>query len=294
VLTSLRRLGATVTVVAVLGGLMVPAAASAASPDVTVNVHPTLTAALTKDGVRAGRPVTVTGAVLPAEADVSLDLERRTGATWQRVASTRSTADGTYSLAVTPALPSSWSLRVVRVVSDAGVPRAVSVAELPRLEVFRLHRYSVTTRGTMRANLAAFRDGVAATYADERGWARAHHRFQLVEPSSGQAEFTVVLAQARYLPTYSRVCSSTYSCRVGRYVIINQDRWRRGSPYFSGTLEQYRRMVVNHETGHWLGRGHAYCPGRGKAAPVMQQQSKGLNGCRVNPWPLPREVRAVS
>ena len=61
-----------------------------------------------------------------------------------------------------------------------------------------------------------------------------------------------------------------------------------------GTLEQYRRTVVNHETGHWLGRGHAYCAGPGRAAPVMQQQSKGLHGCRVNPWPLPHEVRAVS
>jgi hypothetical protein len=92
----------------------------------------------------------------------------------------------------------------------------------------------------------------------------------------------------------SRICSSTYSCRVGRYVIINQDRWRHGSPYFPGDLLTYRRMVIDHETGHWLGRGHAYCPRRGAKAPVMQQQSKGMQGCRVNPWPLPREIRAVS
>jgi hypothetical protein len=139
-----------------------------------------------------------------------------------------------------------------------------------------------------------FRDSVAATYADPRGWLAAHHRFVRVPASSGRADFKVVLSQARYLPSFSWTCSSTYSCRVGRFVIINQDRWRRGSPHFPGTLEQYRRMVVNHETGHWLGRGHDYCGGRGRLAPVMQQQSKGMHGCRVNPWPLEREIRSVS
>lgn len=264
------------------------------SPEVTVTVHAAFTAALSRDAVRAGRPVTVSGLLSPAAPDVFLALERRSDGTWQRLGQTRTEVDGSYSLSVTPEVPGSWSLRVVRSVPADGASRAGSTVNLPSLDVFRLHRYSVSTRGTVRADVKVFREEVAATYADARGWARAYHRFLAVEPSSGGADFTVVLAQSQFLPTYSRVCSSMYSCRVGRYVIINQDRWRRGSPYFPGTLEQYRRMVVNHETGHWLGRGHAFCPGRGSPAPVMQQQSKGLHGCRVNPWPLPREVRAVS
>ncbi len=50
-------------------------------------------------------------------------------------------------------------------------------------------------------------------------------------------------------------------------------------------------MVVNHETGHWLGKGHARCPGKGRLAPVMMQQSKGTHGCRFNPWPTAAELR---
>ena len=150
--------------------------------------------------------------------------------TWRPVANTHSAADGTYSMRLTPDVPGNWPLRVVRAADG-------TVAQLPTLDVFRLHQYSVVTRGTVRADMGEFRDSVAATYADPRGWQAAHHRFVRVPVSSGRADFTVVLSQARYLPAFSWTCSSTYSCRVGRFVIINQDRWRRGSPHFPGTLD---------------------------------------------------------
>ncbi|HEX7188955.1 MAG TPA: DUF3152 domain-containing protein [Actinomycetes bacterium] len=260
------------------------AAEASVSPSVTVTVLP-LTAALSREAVQVGGTVRVSGMLASGEGE-TLRLERRSAGEWRRVDRIISGPGGAYGFPVSPSEPGFWRLRVAR--GDGS-----SAVELPVLDAYRLHRYSVRTRGTVRADMGTFRDSVAATYADPRGWLRAHHRFRAV--TGGRVgDFTVVLSQARYLPTYSWECSTTYSCRVGRYVIINQDRWRGGSPFFPGTLEQYRRMVVNHETGHWLGRGHAYCSGPGRLAPVMQQQSKGLHGCRVNPWPLDREIRAVS
>ena len=81
--------------------------------------------------------------------------------------------------------------------------------------------------------------------------------------------FTLVLAEASTVPSFSSQCSATYSCRVGRYVIINQTRWQHRLPgrgtQGGRSLRDYRHLVVNHETGHWLGKGHADCPGAGRA-----------------------------
>jgi hypothetical protein len=153
--------------------------------------------------------------------------------------------------------------------------------------------YSVITRGRITASMEVFRRQARETYADPRGWSAAGVEFSRV-PRGG--DFTLVLASARAVPTFSSTCSATWSCRVGRFVIINQERWKHASPAWNAArlaLRDYRHMVVNHETGHWLGLGHAGCRARGAKAPVMMPQSKGTNGCRLNPWPLAREAAAI-
>jgi hypothetical protein len=246
-----------------------------------------LTARLSAPAVRYGRTVRVVG-VLVAAPGSQLRLERRVGGRWTEVARTRTARDQTYRFTVRPTAPGYWHWRVVRA-ARRGAARTVAVP--PRLDAFRLHTYSVATRGAVRADVNAFRTAVAATYADPRGWPQAHHRFREVRRGG---DFTVVLSRAGDLPRFAWFCSRTYSCQAGRYVVINAARWSTGSRHFSGTLATYRGYLVNHETGHWLGLGHVQCPRHGARAPVMQQQSKGLQGCRPNSWPLPREVRAVS
>lgn len=153
--------------------------------------------------------------------------------------------------------------------------------------------YDVTTRGSIIANLAEFKQQANQTLNDNRGWAQMGVKFQ--EVTSG-GRFTLVLAEASQVPSFSPTgCSADYSCRVGRYVIINQDRWQGATASWNqagGSLRDYRHMVVNHETGHWLGHGHVACGGAGQPAPVMQQQSISLQGCGFNPWPLASELRS--
>jgi hypothetical protein len=158
-----------------------------------------------------------------------------------------------------------------------------------RTPVRRTVTYDVTTRGRITTSVATFKRQAQETYVDARGWRAGGIAFRQVARGG---DFTLVLAEARTLPTFGAECSTYWSCRVGRFVVINQDRWKFASPAWNQAragLRDYRHLVVNHETGHWLGHGHAGCTGPGQPAPVMMQQSKGLDGCRFNPWPTPAE-----
>ena len=155
-----------------------------------------------------------------------------------------------------------------------------------------VYEYSVRGRGNT-SDLETFAAAAAETYADRRGWSLGGSvRFERV-PSGG--DFTLWLAADSRMSTFGGACDVVWSCRSGDNVVINEDRWLGASPAWNeagGSLRDYRHMVVNHETGHWLGFGHSPCGSPGAAAPVMQQQSMGLQSCVPNPWPLTGE-RAV-
>ena len=155
------------------------------------------------------------------------------------------------------------------------------------------YTYDVVVWGPVKSDLSTFKSLAAQTYADGRGWSSGGVSFSQV--ASG-GNFTLVLATPARVASASSTCSSFYSCRVGRYVIINDDRWRLATPSWnnaSGSLRNYRHMVVNHETGHWLGFSHRFCAGSGQLAPVMQQQSISLQGCKFNPWPTVAEISSL-
>ncbi|HEY3238625.1 MAG TPA: DUF3152 domain-containing protein [Acidimicrobiia bacterium] len=152
------------------------------------------------------------------------------------------------------------------------------------------YRFTVATRGPVSSDVDAFAATVARVLGDAQGWALdGRVRFTRVE-SGG--DFTVWLAAASAMRSFGPPCHPRYSCRSGRNVVINDDRWTAGSEPWTGPLEEYRTMVVNHETGHWLRFGHAACGDSGQPAPVMMQQSKRTGACAPNPWPLPSEREA--
>ena len=159
----------------------------------------------------------------------------------------------------------------------------------------RVYTYSIATRGRVRANVQQFSTHVAHSLNDPRGWSLGGS-IEFRQVRSG-GNFTVWLATAGSVPSFSSVCSANWSCRAGRNVIINETRWLYATPSWraaGGSLDSYQHYVVVHEAGHWLGFGHANCPGRGRPAPTMQQQSKGLQGCRHNGWPVTGERGALS
>lgn len=130
-------------------------------------------------------------------------------------------------------------------------------------------------------------DRIARTLDDPRGWTTVlAEDFDHVAPSSAP-DLRILVATPG---TTDRLCAplqtlGRVSCRNGELVVLNAVRWGRGIPDYRGRLTDYRRYVVNHEVGHAVGQEHASCTGPGQPAPVMQQQTYGLNGCARNPWP---------
>lgn len=125
---------------------------------------------------------------------------------------------------------------------------------------------------------------VARTLDDARSWSAAGHRLHQV---TGDADFRVVLASPE---TADDLCApldtdGRLSCRNGEDVVINAWRWVNGTTGYERRLQAYQRYVINHEVGHALGYPHVECPAVDALAPVMLQQTKGLDGCRPNPWP---------
>ncbi len=154
-----------------------------------------------------------------------------------------------------------------------------------------LQRFVVEVEDGIGVDGAAFAAAVEATLGDPRSWGSGGRMaFQRVDATApGAYDFRVTLvspgSMERYCPG---VGTGGYtSCRYGERAVINLARWETAVPHYDGDIPTYRQYVVNHEVGHALGNGHQDCPGPGQVAPVMQQQTLGLEGCARNAWPFP-------
>jgi hypothetical protein len=147
-------------------------------------------------------------------------------------------------------------------------------------------RYHVQVENGIGQEAAAFAGVVDRTLGDPRSWT-AGGKWAFRRVADGDTDFVITLASPQ---TVDRLCypldtKGYTSCRVGNRVVVNLARWLLAVPEFRGDLTTYRRYVVNHEVGHRLGMGHVACPAPDRLAPVMQQQTLGLQGCRPNAWP---------
>lgn len=126
---------------------------------------------------------------------------------------------------------------------------------------------------------------VDATLTDRRGWSTEARPLVRVDaaPAVRVLLATPATADALCAPLQT---GGRLSCRNGANVVLNAWRWVNGTRGYTNLLD-YRRYVVNHEVGHALGNAHQPCPAPGAVAPVMLQQSLGLDGCLPNPWPDP-------
>lgn len=155
-----------------------------------------------------------------------------------------------------------------------------------------LYTYVVYVQKGHALNPGKVAGRIDATLADPRSWIKGGRvRWQRVEDPEGANTICYVAAPAQV----DQLCAplkteGQVSCCLGQRVVLNIERWKYAVPHWQGSTRSYREMVINHEFGHRSGHGHGSCPGPGQLAPVMQQQTYGLQGCRENAWPLKGEL----
>lgn len=148
--------------------------------------------------------------------------------------------------------------------------------------------YRVEVERGSGVNVRSFAGAVDRTLSHPRGWtADGGYRFQRV--TDEEPRVTIRLATPE---SVDKACAEAgvrtegfLSCRAGNVIHLNLNRWAVGVKAVRD-LGTYRHYLVNHEVGHVLGSQHEACPGKGEPAPVMQQQTKDLNGCTANAWPF--------
>jgi Protein of unknown function (DUF3152) len=146
-----------------------------------------------------------------------------------------------------------------------------------------VRRFAVEVEGGLRVDRTAFARRVTTILGDRRSWRGAFQRV-----GSEPFDFRVTLASPELTDFLCAplLTNGIFSCAQGGRAVLNADRWLRGADAYGSDLRRYRMYMVNHEVGHLLGLGHAYCPAPGARAPVMMQQTKGVAPCRPNAWPL--------
>lgn len=145
--------------------------------------------------------------------------------------------------------------------------------------------YTIEVEHGLPFNVRETAQTINGILGDSRGWGDA--KAMTFRQVAGSSDARILLASPA---TTDALCaplrtSGEVSCRNGPLVVLNARRWATATEDYADDIDSYRIYLVNHEVGHLVGEAHQECPGPNQPAPVMQQQTYGLDGCRRNVWP---------
>lgn len=171
----------------------------------------------------------------------------------------------------------------------------LTVVPVPQAVVAKTGRtvaYTVEIEGGLGVDATEVATTIESVLLDPKGWQKVDGvRFVNVSPQEAAKGAHVDVRVTLASPGLTdKLCApmrtlSQVSCWNGERSVLNFRRWALGDDSYGTDIARYRVYQVNHEVGHGIGHQHQQCPGKGKRAPVMVQQTLDLGGC--TPWPYP-------
>jgi hypothetical protein len=142
-------------------------------------------------------------------------------------------------------------------------------------------RYTTSVDPDVRYSAKKFGDEIEIYLSDPDGWESMGYEFVRVETNPN---VHIRLSSPSTMLHESGCKRDDLSCAElnGRRMFLNAHRWTAGSKKSGQDLDGYRQYLVSHEMGHILGHDHVKCPGPGQPAPIMMQQTLGIETCRPN------------
>lgn len=132
---------------------------------------------------------------------------------------------------------------------------------------------------------------VGETFANAKGWRQADITFS---KTNQRPDLVIRFDTPAEIAASSLICSAEYNCQIENQILVNATLWQHGDGWNGSTVD-YHSLIINHETGHFLGLGHWHCACWLMPAPVMlsHQNVTSFHIWKPNPWPTAEEIEAV-
>jgi len=152
------------------------------------------------------------------------------------------------------------------------------------------YRYNIIIDESLNLRKNLIEEKIETVLNDSRGWRKLGYKFNR---STTNLDFVITIVPNKIVKKVCNFdglsCATMYRAKDKTDIIfLNLEKWQKGSTKSKLSLDLYRTYLINHETGHILGRSHIKhedCK-PGTKCPIMVQQTLGIGKCKPNVFPL--------
>ncbi len=113
---------------------------------------------------------------------------------------------------------------------------------------------------------------------EKRGWRRLGYEFEYIPNTKRNIDFVIYMSSNEKIIKECDLNGLSCAITPDNIIYLNYTNWRKGIKKTKLNNDDYRTMIVLHELGHILGRGHYEFGKPNTKAPLMSTQT--LLGCK--------------